>query len=108
MASRYDITARKAQEERLRNQAALAAIGEFAAVVAHEVRNPLSGIRNGVQLVARELPPLSENAGLSADIVARIDGLNTVIEDLLAFARPRVVRPSTVNVRFFLANVIPP
>jgi PAS domain S-box-containing protein len=106
MAIRYDITARKAQEQRLRDQAALAAIGEFAAVVAHEVRNPLSGIRNGVQLIASELPPLSDNVSLSADIVARIDGLNTVIEDLLAFARPRELRPSTVNVRFFLANVI--
>ena len=106
MAIRYDITARKAQEQRLRDQAALAAIGEFAAVVAHEVRNPLAGIRNGIQLIAVELPTASDNASLAGDIVDRIDGLNAVIEDLLAFARPREVRPSALNVRFFLANTI--
>jgi len=106
MAIRYDITARKAQEQRLRDQAALAAIGEFAAVVAHEVRNPLAGIRNGVQLIASELAPSSEGVSLSHDVVVRIDGLNSVIEDLLTFARPRELRPSPLNVRFFLANVI--
>jgi PAS domain S-box-containing protein len=106
MAIRYDITDRKQQEQRLRDQAALAALGEFAAVVAHEVRNPLSGIRNGVQLIASELPARSDGVSLSHDIVDRIDGLNTVIEDLLTFARPRELRPSLVNVGVFLSNVI--
>src|SRR4029450_11337681 len=45
MAIRYDITERKRQEERLRDQATLTSLGEMAAVLAHEVRNPLAGIR---------------------------------------------------------------
>jgi PAS domain S-box-containing protein len=106
MAIRYDITARKAHEQRLRDQAALAALGEFAAVVAHEVRNPLAGIRNGVQLIAADLPAGSEAASLSGAIVARVDSLNTVIEDLLTFARPREFRPSPLAVRAFLADLV--
>ena len=51
MAIRYDITERKRQEQRLREQAALTTLGEMAAVVAHEVRNPLAGIRSGLQLL---------------------------------------------------------
>src|SRR6185503_21214185 len=45
MAIRYDITDRKRSEERLREQAALARLGEMAAVVAHEVKNPLAAIK---------------------------------------------------------------
>ncbi len=106
MAIRYDITERKAQEQRLRDQTALAALGEFAAVVAHEVRNPLAGIRNGVQLIASELPSDAEGALLSHDIVARIDSLNTVIEDLLTFARPRPFAPSPVAVQPLISELV--
>jgi PAS domain S-box-containing protein len=105
MAIRYDITARKAQEEQLRNQAALAAVGEFAAVVAHEVRNPLAGIRNAVQLIAADLPPGSDSVGLSHDIVVRIDSLNAVIGDLLLFARPRTPALVPVVLQTLLSDV---
>ena len=44
LAIRSDITQRKAMEQQLADQAALATLGEFAAVVAHEVRNPLAGL----------------------------------------------------------------
>ena len=105
MAIRYDITERKNQEQRLRDQAALAALGEFSAVVAHEVRNPLAGIRSGVQLITSELPAGSDGISMGRDIVARIDGLNRVIEDLLMFARPRAFKSSSVAIRSFLADM---
>ncbi len=105
MAIRYDITARKEQEQQLRDQAALAAVGEFAAVVAHEVRNPLAGIRNAVQLIASDLPSSSESAGLSQEIVARIDSLNAVIGDLLQFARPAAPALGPVVVHTLLSDV---
>jgi PAS domain S-box-containing protein len=105
MAIRYDITARKAQEQLLQQQAALAAVGEFAAVVAHEVRNPLAGIRNAVQLIAADLPPDSDSVSLSHDIVVRIDSLNAVIGDLLLFARPRTPTLVPVVLRTLLDDV---
>src|SRR6187200_1304074 len=52
MALRYEITARKASGERLREQEALARLGQMAAVVAHEVKNPIAGIRGALQVIA--------------------------------------------------------
>jgi PAS domain S-box-containing protein len=106
MAIRSDITAQKAQEERLRDQEALAAVGEFAAVVAHEVRNPLGALRNGVQLIAEELTPGSDNVQLARDIIERVDVLNTVIEDLLSFARPHPMQPSAVPIQLLVSDII--
>ena len=51
MAIRYEITDRKRSEELLREQAALTRLGEMAAVVAHEVKNPIAGIRGALQVI---------------------------------------------------------
>ena len=48
MALRYEITARKNSEQRLHEQEALARLGQMAAVVAHEVKNPIAGIRGAL------------------------------------------------------------
>jgi two-component system CheB/CheR fusion protein len=106
MAIRYDITERKRQEERLRDLAALTVLGQMAAVVAHEVRNPLAGIRGGAQIIGSMVAPGSDAAELARDIVTRIDSLNAVVEDLLLYARQRDLRRSPVDVAAFLSDMV--
>jgi PAS domain S-box-containing protein len=107
MAIRYDITERKRNEERLRDQATLASLGEMAAVVAHEVRNPLAGIRGGVQLLASYLPPSATDAQeFVRDICERIDSLNAAISDLLEFARLREPKLAPVDIDVLLSDVV--
>jgi PAS domain S-box-containing protein len=55
VAIRYDITARKLAEQQLVDQASLARLGEMASVVAHEVRNPLAGLRGALQILSQRL-----------------------------------------------------
>jgi len=107
MAIRYDITERKQHEQRLRDQAALTTLGEMAAVVAHEVRNPLAGIRGGVQMLASLFPDpdATEGRELVGEIVARIDSLNSVVSDLLAFARVREITAAPVDVLAFFTDL---
>src|SRR5437588_5440195 len=56
-AIRYEITERKRQEALLREQAALTRLGEMAAVVAHEVKNPIAGIRGALQVITSRMAP---------------------------------------------------
>ena len=89
MAIRYDITDRKRSEERLREQAALARLGEMAAVVAHEVKNPLAAIKGALQIIGGRMADGSRDRAIVGDVVARVDSLNDIVQDLLVFARPR-------------------
>jgi PAS domain S-box-containing protein len=105
MAIRYDITSRKLQEERLREQSALARLGEMAAVVAHEVRNPLAGIRGALQVISTRFPSGAKEPQIMRDIVARIDELSGTLDDLLMFARPREPKMAPLGVGPFLTDV---
>ena len=105
LAIRYDITEQKRQEEERQKEAALRALGQMAAVVAHEVRNPLAGIRGGAQIIRDMVSDNAEAADIATEIVARVDSLNEVVEDILVFARSRPLRRSSIDVGTFLRDV---
>ena len=103
LAIRNDITARKHAEAQLREQAALAQLGQLAAVVAHEVRNPLAGLRASLQVIDRRCEPRDRSA--IAAMIQRIDGLNDKVEDLLLYARPKPPRTQPVEVTALARDV---
>ena len=84
--------ARVAQSEKL------AALGQLAAAIAHEVRNPLAVIRSAAQGLAEARTPADAEAErASAFIMAEIDRLANIVNSLLAFARPLHVEPRSVS-----------
>src|SRR5687767_162349 len=106
IAIRADITARKAAEERLAQQAALARVGQMAAVVAHEVRNPLAGVKGAIQILMSRRPAGDGELPVMRDIIARIDALSELINDLMVFARPRPPRLAVVELAGMVADAI--
>ena len=94
----HDLSSRVRMEEQLREQAALVRLGEMAAVIAHEVKNPLAGIRGAVQVIGGRLPKESREAAVIGEVLSRIDTLNSLIQDLLLFARPPQPRPAPIDV----------
>ncbi|NOT25886.1 MAG: PAS domain S-box protein [Acidobacteria bacterium] len=94
----HDLSARVRIEKQLREQTSLAKLGEMAAVIAHEVKNPLAGVRGAIQIIGTRLPKDGKDARIVTEIVARIDTLNELMKDLLLFARPPQPKLALVDV----------
>jgi len=102
----HDLSERVRMEERLRAQASLATLGEMAAVIAHEVKNPLAGVRGAIQVIGGRLPVGSTDGTVIGDILARIDALDELMKDLLLFARPPRPQRAPVEVMSLLARTV--
>jgi signal transduction histidine kinase len=82
----------------LRRSQALAALGEMAAGIAHEVRNPLASIQLYVQMLGDDLADRPVQAELCSKISRAVLGLDAIVRDVLSFARDTTIRPETVSV----------
>lgn len=80
---------RKRLQARLLHSERLSALGEMAARIAHEVRNPLVSIGAAAQVVAEELPSESPVLGEVQAIAREVKRLDAIVTDFLNFARPR-------------------
>ena len=94
-----DVTEARKQEREARIQQRLAAVGEMAAGIAHEIRNPLASMAGSIQILRQELP-LSPDQSQLMDIVLReSERLNETIRSFLAFARPQRQNTAPIDIR---------
>src|SRR5688572_8732467 len=107
LAIRSDITQRKAAEQQLADQAALAQLGQLAAVVAHEVRNPLAGVKGSLQVLRSRAATDQPDRHLFDVMIARLDALNAKVDDILRFARPQTPSLESVDVKAVALDAIP-
>lgn len=98
-----DITELREMEERLRNADRLAAVGQLAAGIAHEVRNPLASISGAVQVLGDELEDEKSRDRLMRIVIRETDRLDSLINDFLLYARPT---PRTIQ-KVSLDRLIP-
>jgi PAS domain S-box-containing protein len=97
LAIHYDITARKAAEAQVRDQALLAQIGEMAGVIAHEVKNPLAGIGGALQMIERQFSTNADVRLVIAQIQERLRAVNEMVQDLMLFANPAPPRFAPID-----------
>src|SRR5215218_9498750 len=83
-----DLTHVEQIEERERLRDRLAAVGEMAAVMAHEIKNPLAGIEVLAGLLRRKVPDNAEAQALVKDIISEAKMANAIVQEVLAFVRP--------------------
>lgn len=83
-----DITERKQAEEALQRSEQLMIVGEMAAGLAHEIKNPLAGIKVSIQVLSEELDLSEENEEVFRRIIEEIRRIETLLRNLLHYARP--------------------
>ena len=83
-----DLTRVEQLEERERLRDRLAALGEMAAAIAHEVKNPLAGIEVMAGLLKRRLSDNPEAQTMLADIIGEAKMANAIVMEVLDFVRP--------------------
>jgi len=82
-------------EKEVRHRERLSAVGRMAAVVAHEIRNPLTAMRGSVEILRARTDLDEKDERLLNILISESDRLDSFIEDFLTFARPKP-RPKTV------------
>jgi two-component system, NtrC family, sensor kinase len=77
----------------------LATLGELAAGLAHEIRNPLAGIAGVMEIIGRDLPPNSPAREVLREVKSEVQHINRILTDLLDTARPKPpqFRPANLN-----------
>jgi two-component system sensor histidine kinase PilS (NtrC family) len=99
-----DVTELKRLERDGRLQQRLAAVGEMAAGIAHEIRNPLASMSGSIQVLRQELPLTGDQAQLMDIVLKESERLNNTIRSFLAYARPQRSIVSTLDVRTVLQD----
>jgi two-component system sensor histidine kinase PilS (NtrC family) len=84
-----DLTEIKKLENDARMRQRLAAVGEMAAGIAHEIRNPLASMSGSIQILRQELPLTDEQEQLMDIVLRESERLNSTIKSFLAYARPQ-------------------
>ena len=101
-----DLTRVEQLEERERLRDRLAALGEMAAAIAHEVKNPLAGIQVMAGVLKRQLPESPDAHELLNDIINEAKLANRIVVDLLEFVRPIVLEVEPVSVAAVVGEAV--
>ena len=99
-----DVTEIKRIEREGRIQQRLAAVGEMAAGMAHEIRNPLASMSGSLQMLRQELPLSDEQAQLMDIVLRESERLNDTIRNFLAYARPQRLSTARLDLRQVLTD----
>lgn len=101
-----DLTRFKSMEEKMKKREQLAVIGELAAGIAHEIRNPLASMSGSIQVLRSELDLSKENRRLMDIILKETDRLNSLIGNFLMYARPRSLECRPVRIKELIDEAV--
>jgi signal transduction histidine kinase len=101
-----DLTRVEQMEERERLRDRLAALGEMAAAIAHEVKNPLAGIEVMAGLLRRQIPDVADAQSILTDIIAEAKMANQIVLEALEFVRPIRLQVERTSVADLLKSAL--
>jgi signal transduction histidine kinase len=101
-----DVTPYKKLMADLATAQVLASVGELAAAVAHEVKNPLAGISGAMQVLKDAVPKEDSRAGVIDQVQLQVERLDRLIRELLSFARPWTIQRAPLDLCALSKDII--
>ena len=95
---------RRKLDEQMQRTDRLVALGEIAAGVAHEIRNPLTSIKGFVQLIESEMEEGNPQRQYTSIVISETDRLNKIVHELLYYARPSDTLRTNININKILTD----
>ena len=90
---------RRSMQERVSRAEHMAHIGQLAASLAHEIKNPLAGISGAIQVIRETLPAANPHRPVLAEVLRQVSRLDETVKDLLVYARPAPLNLSDCDIR---------
>ncbi len=84
----------------------LASIGELAAGLAHEIRNPITGMKGALEIINQKTDESDPKKEIFTEILLQIEKINKIIQDLLSYAKPKEMSVSFVNPNECVKNAV--
>ncbi len=94
------------RRKELKRSEQLAAVGELAASIAHEVRNPLAGMKGALEVLRKELAVKPSNLEIVDELLAQIARLENLVKDLLTYARPSAISARSFDLHEMLDRLL--
>jgi len=101
-----DLTNVRELESAVRQADRLSSLGALAAGLAHEIKNPLGGIKGAAQLLEMEFPDNEDLREYIRVMLKEVQRVNVIVEDLLALASPGRLKLSKVNLHRVLSDIL--
>ena len=84
----------------------LASVGEMAAGIAHEIKNPLTGIAAAITVLKDDFEPQDERVSIINEVLEQISRLDKTVNDLLFFGKPTVAEPTCTDINSALKKIL--
>ena len=101
-----DLTNVRELERAVRQSDRLSALGTLAAGLAHEIKNPLGGIKGAAQLLERELSEENEMREYTRIMLKEVSRVNRIVEELLALTSPRKLKLEAINLHRIIGDLV--
>ena len=92
--------------EQMKRADRLASIGEMAAGIAHEIKNPLAGIAGVIQVLKKDLSQTDQKRAVLDEVLSQVERMDKAVRNLLSFARPPEPKMTLVDINELIGKLL--
>lgn len=101
-----DVTSYRSLEKQLADAEHLATLGELSAGLAHEIKNPLAGIKGAIDVIRHSLPETYEHQEILGDVIHEVNRIDKIVRDLLNYAKPKPASHSSIDMSVLVHRIV--